>query len=135
MSEVSVLSTFLADNLALRLIAHSADPRVVLVAHGSKRPGKSAEAARRVAGQLQARYGRVETAFLEEAPFARDVIAGIEPPYAAVGLFFGAGLHGAEDFDVLVSTAPATPAAAFTVGDLSGLAGLAADQARGLLSL
>jgi sirohydrochlorin ferrochelatase len=126
---------FLADNLALRLIAHSADPRVVLVAHGSKRPGKSAEAARRVAGQLQARYGRVEMAFLEEAPFARDMIAGIEPPYAAVGLFFGAGLHGAEDFDVLVSTAPATPAAAFTVGDLPGLAGLAADQARGLLSL
>ena len=40
---------FLADNLALRLIAHNADPRVLLIAHGSQRPGKSAEAARRVA--------------------------------------------------------------------------------------
>ena len=124
---------FLADNLALRLIAHSADPRVVLVAHGSRTPGKSAEAAQRVAAQLQARYGRVEAAFLEEPPFARDVVAGIDPPYATVGLFFGAGLHGAEDFDVLVATAPATPAAAFTVGDLPGLAGLAADQALSML--
>ena len=124
---------FLADNLALRLIAHSADPRVVLVAHGSRTPGKSAAAAQRVAAQLQARYGRVEAAFLEEPPFARDVLAGIDPPYAAVGLFFGAGLHGAEDFDVLVATAPATPAAAFTVGDLPGLAGLAADQALSML--
>jgi sirohydrochlorin ferrochelatase len=125
---------FLADNLALRLISHSADPRVVLVAHGSKQPGKSAEAARRVAGQLQARYGRVEAAFLEEVPFARDVVARIEPPYAAIGLFFGAGLHGVEDFDVLVSTAAAVPAAAFTVGDLPGLAGLVADRARSLLA-
>ena len=99
---------FLADNLALRLIAHNADPRVLLIAHGSQRPGKSAEAARRVAVQLQARYGRVETAFLEEAPFAREAIARMAPPYAAVGLFFGAGLHGAEDFDVLVATAVAT---------------------------
>jgi sirohydrochlorin ferrochelatase len=125
---------FLADNLALRLIAHSVDPRVVLVAHGSKRPGRSAEAARRVAGQLQARYGRVATAFLEESPFAREVVARIEPPFAAIGLFFGAGLHGGEDFDVLVATAPATPAAAFTVGDLPGLAGLVADEARARLA-
>ena len=63
--------------------------RVVLVAHGSRTPGKSAAAAQRVAAQLQARYGRVEAAFLEEPPFARDVLAGIDPPYAAVGLFFG----------------------------------------------
>ncbi len=125
---------FLADNLALRLISHSADPRVVLVAHGSKTPGRSAECARRVAGLLQARYGRIETGFLEEAPFARDIIARIEPPYAVVGLFFGAGLHGAEDFDVLVSTSPAVPAAAFTVGDLPGLSGLVASQAEAMLS-
>ena len=56
------------------------------------------------------------------------------PPYAAVGLFFGAGLHGAEDFDVLVATAVATPAAAFTVGDLSGLAGLVAEKASSMLA-
>ncbi|MBI1358837.1 MAG: hypothetical protein GC155_00980 [Alphaproteobacteria bacterium] len=125
---------FLADNLALRLIAQSADPRVLLVAHGSKTTGRPAECARRVAAQLQARYGRIETGFLEEAPFAGDIIARIEPPYATVGLFFGAGLHGAEDFDVLVSTAPAVPVAAFTVGDLPGLSGLVARRAGEMLA-
>src|SRR5690242_2981292 len=94
---------FLADNLALRLIAHAVDPRVVLVAHGSKQPGRSAECARKVAGQMQARYGRIEVGFLEEPPFAKDVIAAAEPPYSCIGLFLGEGLHGGEDFDVLVS--------------------------------
>src|SRR5262249_52116315 len=74
----------LSDNLALRLISHSADPRVVLVAHGSKKPGRSAECARKVAAQMQARYGRIEVGFLEEAPFARDVVASADPPYSCI---------------------------------------------------
>ena len=124
---------FLADNLALRLISHAADPRVVLVAHGSKQPGRSAECARKVAAQMQARYGRVEAGFLEEAPFAKDVIARIEPPWSAIGLFLGEGLHGGEDFDVLVSSAPVRPVAAFTAGELPGLPALIAAEARGRL--
>lgn len=122
---------FLADNLALRLISHAADPRVVLVAHGSKQPGRSAECARKVAGEMQARYGRIETGFLEESPFARDVIARAEPPYSCIGFFLGEGLHGGEDFDVLVSTAPVAPVAAFTAGELPGLPGVIASEARG----
>lgn len=121
---------FLADNLALRLISHAADPRVVLVAHGSKQPGRSAECARKVAGQMQARYGRVEVGFLEEPPFAADVIASAEPPYSCIGLFLGEGMHGGEDFDVLVSGAPTPPVAAFTAGELPGLPGLVAAEAR-----
>lgn len=121
---------FLADNLALRLISHSADPRVVLVAHGSKAPGASAATARRVAGRMQARYGHVEVGFLEEPPFARDVIAGIEPPWSAIGLFFGEGLHGSADFDRLVVEAPVRPVAAFTAGELPGLAQLVAAEAQ-----
>ncbi len=121
---------FLADNLALRLISHSADPRVVLVAHGSKQPGRSAECARLVASQMQARYGRVEVAFLEEAPFAADVLAKADPPYSTIGLFLGEGLHGGEDFDVLVSTARNAPVAAFTAGELPGLSSLIAAEAR-----
>jgi hypothetical protein len=39
-------------------------------------------------------------------------------------------MHGGEDFDVLVSTARNTPVAAFTVGELPGLAGLIASEAR-----
>lgn len=121
---------FLADNLALRLISHAADPRVVLVAHGSKQPGRSAECARKVGSQMQARYGRIEVGFLEEPPFARDVIAAAEPPFSCIGLFLGEGMHGAEDFDVLVSGAATPPVAAFTAGELPGLAGLVAVEAR-----
>jgi hypothetical protein len=121
---------FLADNLALRLIAHAADPRVVVIAHGSKQPGRSAECARKVAREMQARYGRLEVGFLEEPPFARDVIAGIEPPWSALGLFLGEGLHGARDFEALVSSAPVPPEAAFTAGELPGLSALIAAEAR-----
>lgn len=124
---------FLADNLALRTISHAADPRVVLIAHGSKQPGRSAACARLVAQQMQARYGRIEVAFLEEAPFATDVIARAEAPWSAIGLFLGEGMHGGEDFDVLVSTAAVRPVAAFTAGELPGLPGLIAAEARGLL--
>jgi hypothetical protein len=124
---------FLADNLALRLISKAVDPRVVLIAHGSQRSSRSAEGARHVAGRLAARYGRVEVGFLEQAPFASDVIAGAEPPYAAVGLFFGDGLHGGEDFDVLVAGASKLPAAAFTIGDIPGLPALVAAEARDML--
>jgi hypothetical protein len=126
---------FLADNLALRTISHAADPRVVLVAHGSKRPGRSAACARQVAALMQARYGRIEVGFLEEAPQARDVIAATEAPWSAVGLFLGEGMHGGEDFDVLVSTAPTAPVAAFTAGELPGLSGLIVAKARARLSL
>jgi hypothetical protein len=82
---------------------------------------------------MQARYGRVEVGFLEEAPFAKDVIARTEPPWSAVGLFLGEGLHGGEDFDVLVSSAPTPPVAAFTAGELPGLPALIAAEARSRL--
>lgn len=126
---------FLADNLALRTISHAADPRVVLVAHGSNVTGRSAACARIVAQQMQARYGRIEVGFLEEAPFAADVAAAAEPPWVAVGLFLGEGVHGGEDFDVLVSTAVHRPMAAFTAGELPGLAALVAAEARSLLAV
>lgn len=121
---------FLADNLALRTISHAADPRVVLVAHGSKQTGRSAVCARQVAALMQARYGRIEVGFLEEPPFAGEVVAQTEVPWSAIGLFLGEGMHGGEDFDVLVATAPNRPVAAFTVGELPGLPGLIAAEAR-----
>lgn len=124
---------FLSDNLALRTISHSVDPRVLLVAHGSKRPGRSAECARMIAQAMQARYGRIEVGFLEQAPFAVDVAAETAPPWAAVGLFLGEGRHGGEDFDVLVSTARHKPVAAFTAGELPGLSNLIVAEARGRL--
>jgi hypothetical protein len=121
---------FLMDNLALRTISHAADPRVVLVAHGSKQSGRSAACARQVAGLMQARYGRLEVGFLEQEPFAADLIGKIEPPWSAIGLFLGDGMHGGEDFDVLATTAKHRPVAAFTAGELTGLPGLIAAEAR-----
>ncbi len=121
---------FLADNLALRTISHAADPRVVLIAHGSKQTGRSAACARQVAALMQGSYGRIEVGFLEEAPLAAEVIARTEAPWSAIGLFLGEGMHGGEDFDVLTSTAPTAPVAAFTAGELPGLPGLIAAEAR-----
>lgn len=126
---------FLLDNLALRAISHAADPRVALIAHGSKTPGRSAACARIVAQQMQARYGRIEVGFLEEAPLATDVVALMEPAWAAVGLFLGDGLHGGEDFDVLAATAKHAPVAAFTAGELPGLSNLIVAEARARLQL
>ena len=124
---------FLSDNLALRTISHAVDPRVALIAHGSKQTGRSAACARIVAQQMQAQYGRIEVGFLEETPLAADVTARMEAPWAAVGLFLGEGMHGGEDFDVLVATAAQPPVAAFTAGELPGLGNLVAAQARGRL--
>lgn len=120
----------LADNLALRLISSSVDPRVILVAHGSKTPNNaSAASAHRVAAQLQARYGAISVGFLEQAPFASDLAASVEPPYSIVGLFLGEGRHGGDDFDVLAASARAPPVAAFTAGHLPGLGTLVGDEA------
>lgn len=120
---------FLADNLAHQLAAQLVDPRVVLIAHGSGKSTASSDAARRVAASLQDRFGEVSMAFLEEAPYAADVLCEVDPPFAMVGLFFGAGMHGAEDFGRLVAEAPNRPAAAFTVGELPGLADLVSRKA------
>ena len=34
---------------------------------------------------MQARYGRIEVGFLEEAPFASDLAAAATPPWSAIG--------------------------------------------------
>ena len=51
-----------------------------------------------------------------------DVIAAAEPPFSCIGLFLGEGMHGAEDFDVLVSGAATPPVAAFTAFTMRGSA-------------
>lgn len=57
-------------------------------------------------------------------------MAGAGASYAAIGLFFGAGLHGAEDFERLVREAKTAPLEAFTVGALRDLPGFIAAEAR-----
>ncbi len=85
---------------------HSVDPRVVLVAHGSKQTGTvGGMCAAWSHGRCRRAMAALEVGFLEEAPFASEVVARTDPPWSAIGLFLGEGLHGGEDFDVLVSTA------------------------------
>lgn len=103
---------------------------VLVVAHGSKRSGASAASARGLAGRLEGRFGPVEAAFLEEAPYAADRLTAAARPLAVVGLFLGSGRHGGEDFGRLVRGAGAPPAAAFTIGDLPELGAFVADEAR-----
>jgi hypothetical protein len=44
-------------------------------------------------------------------------------------------MHGGEDFDVLVSSAVLRPMAAFTAGELPGLAALIAAEAQSMLAV
>lgn len=124
---------FLSAQLAMRLDVRGMRPDLVLVAHGSQPSGRSAACARDLAARMAPAWGAVRTGFLEEAPSADDVMAGAGASYAAIGLFFGAGLHGAEDFERLVREARTAPLEAFTVGALPDLPGYIAAEARSWL--
>lgn len=102
---------------------------VVLVAHGSSKSSASSEAAARFAESLSGGAGEVCAGFLEEPPFAHEVLASASGEYALVGLFFGAGKHGAEDFSALADGASNRPRVAFTVGELPELPDVVARKA------
>ena len=139
-SEVSESGWSLAPPLALwpefapflsRQIDETGAP-VLLVAHGSKRPGRSSAVAIELAGTLAADGRDVRCGFLEEQPFAAAVAAEMEGPFALVGLFFGEGLHGGEDFRAL-SDMPGVRRAV-TVGDMPGLDDLFETRIRKMLA-
>lgn len=73
--------------------------RLLLVGHGSKVARASAEATELVAARLRemSGFGTITTAFLEEAPFLKDVVTADQRPTVVVGFFNGDGLHAAED--------------------------------------
>lgn len=75
------------------------EARLLLVGHGSKVARASAEATEAVAASLRGLGGfaRIETAYLEEAPFLADVVLADTRPTVVVGFFNGDGLHAAED--------------------------------------
>lgn len=72
---------------------------LVLLAHGSSNNPASRRAAERIAESVAGRnaFARVRPAFLEEAPFLGDAIAGCRGPALVIGLFAGEGLHGGDD--------------------------------------
>lgn len=77
----------------------AAETRLLLVGHGSKVARASAETTEAVAACLRefGEFARVETAFLEEAPFLEDIVVADTRPTVVVGFFNGDGLHAAED--------------------------------------
>ncbi len=105
---------------------------LLLVAHGSKRPGRSAAVALEIAAGLRASGRKVQCGFLEEAPFAAQVAAAMPGPFTLAGLFLGQGLHGGEDFRALAAL-PGVQAAV-TVGEMPGLDDLFEAAARDRLA-
>lgn len=77
----------------------AAKARLLLVGHGSKVARASAEVTEAVAACLAGMGGfaRIDTAFLEEAPFLDEALADNTSPTVVVGFFNGDGLHAAED--------------------------------------
>jgi sirohydrochlorin ferrochelatase len=82
-----------------------ADCTLMLLAHGSRRNPASRQATEQVALGIggDAGFRRVATAFLEEPPFLDDAAASVDGPAVVIGLFSGAGLHGARDAPGLVA--------------------------------
>ncbi|MEM6627066.1 MAG: hypothetical protein AAGB25_03075 [Pseudomonadota bacterium] len=115
------LAVLVADELTSRAFNRGVD--VLVIAHGSTRSTYSADAARAFAIALEAEIGgAVRCAFLEESPKPVDMYREHGAPDVAIGLFFGAGLHGRDDFAEAIAASPNPPATAFTIGEMGGLA-------------
>jgi sirohydrochlorin ferrochelatase len=75
------------------------EARLVVVGHGSKQGSASADATRRVVGELQStgRFASVAPGFLEEPPFVGNVLAAEKMPTVVSGFFAGNGMHSSHD--------------------------------------
>lgn len=75
------------------------ETRLLVTGHGSKFGPASAAATRAMADRLRARgrFGRVETAFLEEKPFIADALRRGDGPVVVSGFFASDGMHSSRD--------------------------------------
>lgn len=97
----------LAAVIAARIAQLAPDTRrLLLIGHGSaRRPGRRL-ALHDQAERLAHRFERVEIALLEEPPSVPDAVARVRgAPFAALGLFLGAGGHVREDLPGLLAAA------------------------------
>ena len=115
----------------------AAGPSLILIGHGSARAPGRPMALHGHAERLRAggRFTDVAVAFLEEAPFAADVLARAEGgTVAVVGVFAGDGMHVRDDLPALIAAARARLGARLndlgSIGDDPGMAGLVLDQVR-----
>jgi sirohydrochlorin cobaltochelatase len=99
--------------LETRLMRHcelyGTDPKalsVLLVGHGSSQNPGRARALRRHAAKLETggRFGWVRVAYLEEAPFVTETLAGARGHVVAVlGYFANEGVHSTKDLPKLIA--------------------------------
>lgn len=104
------------------LVARSA--RLLVAGHGSKFGPASAEATRAAAARIAETdtFASVAVAFLEEAPFLADELAGGRPPTIVSGFFFGDGLHAGEDVPAAIRASGSRAIYAGSAGTSPGLA-------------
>lgn len=105
-----------------------ASARLLVVGHGSKFGPVNAEAARKMAKALEraGRFGSVDTAFLEEAPFLADALKAGPDPTVAAGFFSGEGMHAGGDVPDAIAAARAAAAYTGAIGVHAAIPGLIA---------
>jgi sirohydrochlorin cobaltochelatase len=115
--------------------AAAAGGSLVLIGHGSARAPGRPMALHGHAERLRAggRFADVAVAFLEEAPFAADVLARADSGTVAVaGVFAGDGMHVRDDLPALIAAARTRLGARLhdlgSIGDDPGMADLMLDQ-------
>lgn len=86
-----------------------AEVTLLLIAHGSSRPGGSGETPEAVAAELRRRFtfGEVVVVYLEQAPFIADWPGLVHRPrVVAAPLLVAEGMHGSEDIPPAFDLAP-----------------------------
>ncbi len=76
-----------------------ATTRLLVAGHGSKFGSENADSTKRAARSLSPHspFARIETAFLEEAPFIADALGNYSGTSVVAGFFSGDGMHAGDD--------------------------------------
>lgn len=81
---------------------------ILIAAHGASVDRQSCRRARELAQALQisGHFGKVDCAFLDEAPYVRDVAADLDPATLVLPHFNGLGSHSVDDMAKLSALCP-----------------------------
>ena len=136
-----------ADGVARECGWHAQDTSLLLIAHGSSRPGGAGETPRAIAAAIAAQhyFADVALTFLEQAPAAQDWHQMVgRPQVVALPLLVAQGLHASQDIPPLFGlssgqTGPVhsrghTVRLATGLGAEPDLVGIIAEMARDALS-
>ncbi|MBT3333521.1 MAG: hypothetical protein HOK21_25460 [Rhodospirillaceae bacterium] len=121
-----------AEAVAVEAAWRPGDCHLLLVAHGSCRCPASASTAQMHQQRIAAlqRFAGVSIAFLDQAPFLRQVMNGHDGPLLALSLLVGQGRHGKDDIAEAFAQAVCPAKYCGAVGDSPDLAMLAIEHMR-----